>query len=172
MSGSIAIALALVLLQTSDPVLSPSAGPAAMPAAAPVKLQIGTAIPLTIIDRVSTKTNQKGDLIHLVVSEDVTLDGRTVIPKDTIAIGELTRCDAKGAFGKSGKLEARVLYLELRGRTIRLSGALSSRGESGTTETVLTAIAAGTLAFAVTGKSATIEPGTKLEAILDRDTIL
>ena len=138
----------------------------------PAILQIGTAIPLVILDHLSTKTNEKGDLIHMEVAEDIILDGKIRIPKGSKAMGELTRCEAKGAFGKSGKLEGRALYVTLGGRTIRITGGLTVRGSSGTTATVLTGIAAGSLAFVVTGKSAEILPGTRVDAILDRNISL
>lgn len=138
------------------------------PSQGEVILPQGTAIQLRLLDRLSTRITQKGETFDLKVIEDVVADGAIVIPAGTLAVGEVTRSDAKGAFGKSGKLEARILYLKLGGRSLRVSGTLSVAGEGGTTETVLTALAAGTLAFAVTGKSAVLEPGTELFVHTDR----
>ncbi len=157
--------LLLMLAQAVE--VAPSAIPAPV-ATAPLELQVGTPIPLVIKDHLSTKTNARGDLIHMEVAADISAGGQVVIPKGSAAIGEITRCETKGAFGKSGKLEARALYVTLGDRTVRISGALSARGRSGTTETVLTGIAAGLFAFAVTGKSAEVQPGTIVQAILDR----
>lgn len=128
----------------------------------------GTAIQLRLLDRLSTQITLKGETFDLEVIEDVALGAEVVIPAGTLAVGEVTRSNAKGAFGKSGKLEARILYLKLAGRSLRVSGTLSVAGEIRTTETVLTALAAGTLAFAVTGKSAVLEPGTELLTHTDR----
>lgn len=140
--------------------LSPSQGEVVVPQ--------GTAIQLRLLDRLSTKITQKGETFDLEVIEDVTVGGTIIVPAGTLAVGEVTRSDAKGAFGKSGKLEARILYLKLGGRPLRVSGTLSIAGQGGTTETVLTALAAGTLAFAVTGKSAVLEAGTELFVHTDR----
>lgn len=135
-------------------------------------LQIGSQVSFKLLDELSTKRSPRGQTFRLEVTEDVKIKGQLVIPSGTIAVGEVTRSDAKGAFGKSGKLEARVLYLEVSGRTVRMTGILSAAGKGGTTETVLTAIAAGTLAFAITGKTAIIPKGTALDASLDRSVKL
>jgi hypothetical protein len=51
----------------------------------------------------------------------------------------------------------------------RVIGVLGVKGQGRTTETVLTALAAGLLAVAVTGKSAELLPNTQVAAILDRN---
>ena len=159
-----------LVLAAAEPAGEVATASIAMPAAAPapVELQIGTAVPLVLRDRISTKTCAKGDVIHMDVADDVAAGGRVVIPKGSSAIGELTRCDPKGAFGKAGKIEARALYVTVNDHPVRITGVLAARGEGGTTETVLTLVAVGLFAFAVTGKSAEILPGTRVDAILDR----
>lgn len=137
-----------------------------------IRLQIGSPVHLRLIEELSSKVTRKGDTFALEVTKDVSAEGFVVIPAGTQAVGEVTRAETKGAFGKSGKLEARILYLKLDGRTVRLTGALGVAGEGGTTETVLTAIAIGALAFVVTGKSAVLPAGTELVAITDRSVEL
>lgn len=131
-------------------------------------LQIGTEVPLMLLDELSSKRTQKGASFHLEVSENVVANGVLVIPAGTQAVGEVTRSDPKGAFGKSGKLEARVLYMMLDDKPVRLSGTLNAHGKGATAETVLTAAAVGALAWIVTGKSAVLPKGAKLIALLDK----
>lgn len=135
-------------------------------------LQVGTDIRLRLLDELSTRRTPRGTPFQLEVAEDILVDGQVAIPEGTMAVGEVTRSEPKGAFGKSGKLEARVLYLVVDGRPVRMSGQLSAEGEGGTTETVLTALAAGTLAFVITGKSAALPTGRILVASLDRELVL
>lgn len=144
------------------------------PAPVPIKvsLPVGTDIKMHLLDELSTKRTAKGETFQLVVTEDVQANGWLLVPSGTIAVGEVTRSDAKGAWGKSGKLEARVLYLRLNDRPVRLTGGLVAAGEGGTTEAVLATIAGGMLGFAVTGKSAVIPEGTPLIATTDRSTML
>lgn len=137
-----------------------------------VTIPAGTEIPLVMGETISSKTNVKGGLFHLYTVEDLEIDGLVVIPKNSKVLAELTRAEKKGAFGKSGKLEARLLYVELENRSIRLTGSIGNRGEGGTTETILTAIAIGTLAFIVTGKSAEIKKGTELSGYLTSQTLV
>jgi hypothetical protein len=53
--------------------------------------------------------------------------------------------------------------------SVALGGRVGVKGKSGTAAAVATAIAAGTLAFMVTGKSAEIAVGTPMTAFLDRE---
>lgn len=132
----------------------------------------GTEIRLRLLDELSTKRSPKGTVFDLEVIDPVIVDGQVAIAAGSRAIGEVTRSDPKGAFGKAGRLEARILYLKTTGGPVRMIGHLHARGESGTTETVLTAIAAGMLAFAITGKSASLPQGTELIATLDKSMVI
>ena len=118
----------------------------------------------------SSEKNVKGDLVRMTVAHDLVLAGQTVIPQEAIAVGELTRAERKGAFGASGKLEARMLYVTVGDRTIRLSGSIGVKGRGGTTEAIATGVAVGTLAFVVTGRRAEIAAGTPVTAYIERDT--
>lgn len=162
----------LALALAASAVSSAGATPSSPLAPAVRTVQIGTEVSLTLLDDLSTKTSPKGTPFDLEVAEDVVKDGQVLIPAGTRAVGEVTRSDPKGAFGKAGKLEAAIMYMVLDGKPVRMSGRLSAAGEGGTTETVLTAVAAGLMAFAVTGKSATIPKGTRLRAFLDRSVAI
>jgi len=129
----------------------------------------GTEIPLIVEKAISSKVYSKGDLFYLKTTKDLKIDGRTAILAGTKVVAELTRAEKKGAFGKSGKLEAKLLYAALDNQTIRLQGVVAARGKGGTTETVLAAMAIGTLAFFVTGRSAEIPAGTELSGYLSSD---
>lgn len=132
----------------------------------------GTEILLVTTMPLSSERNVKGDLIRMTVSNDVVVQGQVVIPRGSIAVGELTRAERKGAFGSSGKLEARMLYVTVDGAKYRIGGSVGVRGRSGTTGTVATALAVGTLAFVVTGKRAEIATGSPISAYVDRDVLV
>lgn len=167
------ISIAALLLVHLSPVVAASS-PAAVETAQPARPRLarGTVIPLTLRQRLSTKSNVKGDLFDMVVAEDIRVGGRIVIPAGSRAVGEVTRCEPKGAFGRSGKIEARALYVSAQDRSIRISGALSARGAGAPAETILTATAIGVLSFVVTGKSAEIAEGTEMQVSLESDVEL
>ena len=163
------VTICALLISASAPLAAIAQDVSVAQRSSAVRLEAGRTIPLIIQQRLSTNANAKGDLIAMTVAQDVRVGDRLVLPAGAKAVGEITRCDPKGAFGKAGRIEARALYVELvGGRIVRITGALASRGQTQTTETVLTAIAFGTLAFAVTGKSAVIESGSLVDAVLDR----
>jgi len=160
-------AIALAFIQTG---VIAEGSPATLTAAY-VHVQVGSEIRLRLLDELSTEKSPRGTVFNLEVAEPVIVDGIDVIPVGTKAVGEVVRSEPKGAFGKSGKLEAQVLYL-IDGRPVRLSGRLHAEGDGGTTETVLTALAAGTLAFVITGRAAALGPRKIIKARLDRELVL
>lgn len=140
----------------------------------PAIIPAGTEIPLVTSTALSSKTSAKGDVFDLSVAENVAIAGHVLIPKGTRAVGELIRAEQRDMFGASGKLEARLLYIVLNGESLRLEGRLviagrqEIKGKSGTAATVGAIVAAGSLGFIVTGKSAVIPAGTMITGVVER----
>lgn len=182
-SGSVAAAAPVEQAQPSAatppaPVPEPPApavqSPVPAPPPAPVAgaslvLPMGTEVPMKTLRELSSKRSRQGDRFDLVVSEDVVLDGHVVIPLGSRGIGEVTRLEPKGAFGKSGKLETRLLYVSVGNSRIRLDGSAADRGKSGTGATVATAVFVGIASAFVTGTSAVIPEGSTMIGYVDRD---
>ena len=141
------------------------------PAAAPARLVVplGTLIDLVTRDAISTKKNEKGDLLYLKVAAPVIVDGVTAIPADTVVVAQLTRAEKRGAFGRSGKLDVQLLYAELPGGPLRVSGTIEARGKKDAGDTAATAVAFLALPFLPTGRSAEIPAGAEVSGRLDRD---
>ena len=135
--------------------------PAADPAAR-VRLSIGTEIPLVLDDALSSKTNVKGDRVHLSVAHDVFADGVLVIAAGTPAIGEVIDADTRGSIGAGGQLTVAFLYIVRNGQAIRLGGRIAARGKSDIAPALL-------LSWLITGKSATMAKGAAVSAYLDHD---
>lgn len=87
-------------------------------------------------------------------------------------MGEITDVKNKGMWGKSGHLGARVLYVTVNGRQIRLSGAFDDKGTAGTAGVVGAAVLLPVAGFFVTGTSATVPAGTVVKGFLDEDVPL
>lgn len=79
-------------------------------------------------------------------------------------VGEVTWKTGKGAFGKSGKMEIELRYVEVGGKRIPIEGKYRQEGEGNTVATIGTALLAGVFAGFVTGKSAKIPRGRELAA--------
>ncbi|QNO28334.1 hypothetical protein EEB18_005120 [Sphingopyxis sp. OPL5] len=129
----------------------------------------GSTIDLVTTNGISSKKNVKGDLLYLKVAAAVIVDGVTAIPVDTVVVGQLSRAEERGAFGKAGKLEVQLLYAELPGGPLRVSGTLEAKGKGGADDAAATAAAFLVLPFVATGRSADIPAGSEVLGRLDRD---
>ena len=138
--------------------------------AAPANLlQRGTEIQMITLQELSSQEAKVGDRFGLEVVQDVKLAGRTVIQAGTRGVGEVTAVKKKGMWGKSGKLQTRLLYLEIGDRRLRISGAAGDRGKTGTAGVVASVVLLPLAGFFVTGTSAVIPPRTSTVATLDED---
>lgn len=147
----------------SGTVLRPRAAEAA------ILVPAGTLLDLVTTNAVSSKKSVKGDLLYLKVTSPLVVDGIVAIPADAVVVGQLSQADQRGAFGKKGKLEVQLLYAELSGGTVRISGALEARGKGGADDAAATAAAFLLLPFVATGRSAEIPAGSQVSGRLDRD---
>lgn len=133
-------------------------------------LRQGTEIRLVTLTELNSKRNRVGERIDMEVQESVQLNGQTVIPAGTRAVGEITLRKGKGMWGKSGKLEFRPLYVKLGDRQIRISAnATRDKGKAGTAGVVAAVAFLPVAGFLVTGTSARIPAQTPVVAQLDED---
>ena len=138
-------------------------------------LRVGTEIPLRLIEELTTKGKKLrvGDRFHLETSEPVMVNGVNVIPVGSPAVGEITDVRNKGMWGKSGHLAARILYVTVNGRQIRLSGAFDDKGVAGGVGAVaLTTFVAWPAGFFITGTSALVRSGSIVKGFVDEDVPL
>ena len=134
-------------------------------------LRAGTEVPLRMSETINSndKSLREGARIRLEVAQSVMLGSSVVIPAGSLATAEITEVRHKGMWGKSGRIEARVLNVRVGDRLIRLSGTFNDKGVTGTAG-VVTSIALVPLAgFFVTGTSAHIPAGSGVKAFLDED---
>ena len=137
-------------------------------------LRAGTPVVLRLMEEVTTKKKaaRVGQRFMMEIAEPIMVNNVTVIPAGTPAWGEITGVRNKGMWGKSGKLDARVLYLRINGRQIRLTGTFDDKGVTGTAG-VVGAIAFVPIAgFFVTGTSAMLPKGGTVGGFIDEDVEL
>jgi hypothetical protein len=137
-------------------------------------LRTGTPVPLKMAEMITTKGKKLkvGYRVHLEVAEDVRVNDAVVIPAGSPAIGEVTDVRNKGMWGKSGKINAQVLYLTVNGRQIRLTGQFDDKGTTGTAGVVGAAVLIPVAGFFMTGTSAKIDIGAPVKAFIDEDVPL
>jgi hypothetical protein len=149
--------------------------PIAAPATVNAVLRVGTEVPLRLSEELTTKGKKLrvGNRFHLETSEAVVVQGVVVVPAGSPAMGEITDVRNKGMWGKSGHLAARLLYVTVNGRQIRLSGAFDDKGVAGGVGAALVSgivfLPAG---FFMTGTSARVPMGTVVKGFIDEDVPL
>lgn len=134
--------------------------------AAPLKvLPANTEVVLRVNDVVTTagKRYREGDTFGLSVARDVMHEGYVAIPRGSRAVGKITWLTNRGSFGKSGKMEIALQYVDVNGRRLPLEGTFREEGDGRTLETLVGVVAVGLVgASFITGKSATIPSGHEL----------
>ncbi|HAF40237.1 MAG TPA: hypothetical protein DCG90_00445 [Sphingobium sp.] len=129
------------------------------------QLSLRTAEPLTT----EGKKLRIGQRVQLEVAEAVMLNGQTVIPLGSPVVGEITDVRNKGMWGKSGRINGRVLYVRANGTQIRLTGSFDDKGVTGTAGVVAAIAFVPVAGFFTTGTSAKIPLGAPVSAFLDED---
>lgn len=163
----------LIVGLVAPPVLAQGTAQAvAVPAvenAAQLVLRQGTQVRFKTEQALTSKETKEGDRFELTSVEPVYVGSMLVIPAGSRAVGEVTRVVKKGGFGKSGKLDARVLYVLVGDTRIGMTGKANDQGASGTVGTVAAAVFLWPVMPFVTGKSAELPIGTSLTGFVEND---
>jgi hypothetical protein len=169
--SAVAIAFSMpALAQTAVP--APATTPAVVIGAPDASvLRTGTEVALKMSEELTTlgKHLRVGQRFRLEVAEPVMVGGQIVIPTGSPATGEITEVRNKGMWGKSGNINARVLYVQVNGRQIRLTGSLNDKGVTGTAGVVAAIALIPVAGFFTTGTSAVIPLGAPIKAFVDED---
>jgi hypothetical protein len=174
LGAAMACALAsTAVAQTTAPTIA--SAPIAAPATSNAILRVGTEVPLRLLEELTTKGKslRVGQRFRMETSAPVMVNGVVVIPVGSPAVGEITDVRNKGMWGKSGHLGARILYVTVNGRQIRLSGAFDDKGVAGGVGAVaVSAIIFAPAGFFMTGTSAKVPIGAAVLGFVDEDVEL
>lgn len=137
-------------------------------------LRAGTPVPVALSEALTTngKKLKVGQRVRLEVAQDVMLNGRVAIPARSPVEGVLTRVRNKGMWGKSGAIGLHINSVNINGATIRLTGDMDDRGQTGTAGVVGAIVALPVAGFFVTGTSAEMPLNMPGRAFLDQDIAL
>ena len=163
------------LAQSAPPATDPSSVAVAnAPAAAHGQLVLaaGTEVRLATGVELHSMTARQGQIFPLTVTEDVRVGPYLVIPKGSPAAGQIARVGEKGMFGRSGKLDLAVLYVEVGGKRVRLTGQTRKKGKPGTAPVIAAAILVGEWSGFISGTSARVPAGAQLTAFVFEDVPL
>jgi hypothetical protein len=153
--------------------LAPASQPSVTLGSAPAnKLYQGTEVSLRLLRELTTKGKvlKVGDRFDLELIDALIVGTETIIPAGSRAVGEIMSVRNKGMWGKSGKFNARLMYLRVGDRNIRLGGTFDDKGVAGGWGAGLTtALVFAPAGFFMTGTSAKVEAGSVIKGFLDED---
>jgi hypothetical protein len=142
--------------ESAAPMPTPEATPDPVPK---LVLPKGTMVRLMVTKEVNSRDNHPGDKFALRVDEAVLVQGITVIPIGAKGWGELLGAEKTSGIGKSGKINARLLYVEANGQHVDLDGERQSSGSGGTGNVVAGVIAFGPFGLFMKGSNASLKAG-------------
>lgn len=137
----------------------------------PILLRQDTPVELMAIKEVSTADTAAGARFKLRVNKAVTMDGKTVIPVGASAYGEVIAANDSGGLGKSGRMTARLLYVQTGDAQILLSGDVNAKG-TGAGSAGVAILFTGWAGFFHRGNNAKIKAGEILTGFIAEDAWL
>jgi len=165
--------LALVAAQAAAPQATIPAAPAPavvsiqavtpQPAPAARILPAGTQINVTPTEELSSKHIKLGEHYQFTVVNDVTDNGVVVIPRGSMATGEVTMQTGRAIGGKSGKFDITFQSVAANGVTFPLMGVHRQEGKGNTVGALLGSIL-------ISGRSAVMLPGQVVTAMVKEQT--
>lgn len=146
---------------SNEPVVRPEAAPKAPSSPADLTLASGTPVHLMLNKTISSATAHVGDVVELLVLEDVVVDGLPVIPSGATAVGIVTEVEAKRRLGHGGKLGININFVHLKDSE---KAAVRSFLDSSGSDTL-----AGVTRSVASGKDGIFAQGTEFTAYVDGD---
>lgn len=153
--------------------------------ASSVQITIPAKTPLLLefTAEVSSKTAVVGASVQLVLSEDLVVSEKVVIPKGTLAMGEIIHAQKSGFGGKGGELILAARYLLFNEHRIKLrslrpiAGSYVGKNNTGASFAVGAAAAValpivGIAAVFITGGEIIIPTNTRATALIAVDTAI
>lgn len=140
-------------------------------ATVPQLLPRDTPVELMAVTEVRTDKVSPGTQFRLRLNKPVMLGSAVIVPVGATAYGEVVASSAAGGLGQTGKLQARLLYLEHQGLRIPLEGEVSAKGQGGGSAAVAT-ILAGPVGLFHRGNNAKIKGGEIIVAFVAQDVPL
>jgi hypothetical protein len=147
-----------------EPTVAAEAAPKSPPSASDLTLVNGTPVHLVLGKTISSATAHVGDVVELQVTEEVAVDGLTVIPSGAKAVGIVTEVETKKRLGHGAKLGLSINF-------VRLSASekvpVRSFQDSSGSDTLV-----GVTRPAASGKDVSFAQGTEFMAYVDGDVHL
>jgi hypothetical protein len=138
----------------------------------PVLLKQGTQIKLELHDKISSKTAVEGDLVNLILDQDLKVGEITVARAGSVAVGTISHASKAGMLGRPGDLGLRLEYLKADDSSLRLRGTKGKQGKGKAGTAVALTVLFGPLGLIKHGHNAEFKEATPFVGYVDQDTEL
>lgn len=168
---AMSVVMAAATALPSPPAIASAPIVAVAPAAGPI-LPRNTPVVLALNETLNTKSSRTkvGNTFTLSVAHNVKLGRYIVIPRGSKATGTVLWKTKKGGFGKSGKMEIALNFVEVGDQRIALEGHQREEGEGNSSATVATFVFLSMIGSGlITGHSAEIPAGREITAWTKED---
>lgn len=138
--------------QSSSAPATGQAAPADVQQPRPVVLPVNTLVEVTPAQEITSKKMKEGTKRNFLVVNDISYEGKVIIPRGSPVEAQVTWRTGKGVVGKSAKFELSFDWVRVNGRSYQLRGQHRQEGRGNTAGALLGSAI-------ITGKSATMIPG-------------
>jgi hypothetical protein len=136
-----------------------------------VLLKEGTEIRLKLRDEITSKTAAEGDLVDLILDQDVKVGDITVARARSVAVATVCQAAKAGMLGRPGDLGLRLEYLKADDSSVRLRGTKGKQGKSIEGTAVALTVLFGPIGLIKHGRNAQFEEATPLVVYVDQNTV-
>lgn len=140
-------------------------------APASVVIKQDTPVELMATAEVTTATAKPGTVFKMRVNRAILIDGKTIIPVGTPAFGEVTAAKDAGGLGKSGKMTAKLVRIQLGDAAIPIEGSVESKG-TGAGSAGVAILVTGWMGAFHRGNNAKIKAGEILAGFVSEDVAI
>ena len=135
-----------------------------------VNVSEGTPVSLELLQDISSKTANVGDVLDFETNEPVIVGNRVLIPSGAKAFGKVTEVERRKGFGKAGKLNFTIDYLVLaNGKVIKLRNEIKGVGKNKAGAAIAEAVILTPLFLLKKGKNVSFEKGTAFKVFVEQD---
>jgi hypothetical protein len=147
---------------------APAAAPTVSDNVTEVNIPDGTEFDAVLQEEISSGTATEGDPVNFKVDEDIKVNGKVVIAKDTLVKGSIANAQKAGRMGKGGKLGIRVeSTTTVDGQKLRLRASKGNEGGDKVGTVIALSVFFGLFGLLKKGNNAKIKAGTKIKVYTD-----
>jgi len=117
----------------------------------PVILPQGTVVAVTLDQALSSEDSRSGETFDATVSDSIVVDGKTVVPKGSRAIGRIVEAESSGRLHNPGRLVLDLASIEVSGTRYDIDTNDANRTGKSHTKNNVIFIGGGTAAGAIIG---------------------